>query len=81
MPSAEKLSSEALKVEGAPVSDPKVSENAQKDQEQQQNNGGEKTISPIQQVIQIINNKVRNLEKRKVSSLHQQESRLIYAFY
>lgn len=65
MPSAEKLSSEALKVEGASVSDPKVSENAQKDQEQQQNNGGEKTISPIQQVIQIINNKVRNLEKRK----------------
>lgn len=64
MPSAEKLSSEALKLESAPTNEPKSSENAQKDLEQ---NNGEKSIPPIQQVLQIINNKIRNLEKRKVS--------------
>jgi hypothetical protein len=64
MPSAEKPSSEVLKVEGAPLNEPKGMENtAQKDLEQ---NNGEKVFSPIQQVIQIINNKIRNLEKRKV---------------
>jgi ferritin-like metal-binding protein YciE len=63
MPSAEKQSSDAFKHEGGALSEPKLAENAQKDLEQ---NNGEKSFSPIQQVIQIINNKVRNLEKRKV---------------
>lgn len=62
MPSAEKLSSEALKIESAPLNEQKTSENAQKDMVDQDG----KAISPIQQVLQIIQNKVRNLEKRKV---------------
>lgn len=62
MPSAEKSNSEAIKVEVAPSNEPKTSENAQKDIE---HNNGEKNIPAIQQIIQILQNKVRNLEKRK----------------
>lgn len=65
MPSAEKLNSEAPKVEGAQLNEPKTSESAQKESEH--NNGEKNSLPPIQQVLQIIQNKVRNLEKRKVS--------------
>ena len=61
MPSA---NAEPLKVEVAPPKssdEAKTNENPQKDIE----HNGEK-IPPIQQVLQIIQNKVRNLEKRKV---------------
>lgn len=69
MPSAEKSSSEAMKVEVASLNEPKTSENAQKDNTE--HNNGEKSIPPIQQALQIIQNKVRNLEKRKVSAANK----------
>lgn len=62
MPSAEKSSTEAMKVEVTQLAVPKTSENAQKE------NNEEKNVPPVQQVLQIIQNKVRNLEKRKVCS-------------
>lgn len=64
MPSAEKVTSVATKLESAPASEPKSVENTQKENAPDQN---EKSIPAIQQVISIISNKVRNLEKRKVS--------------
>lgn len=63
MPSAEKLSAEAVKLESAPPNGQKSVENAQKENAPDQ----EKNVPAIQQVISIISNKVRNLEKRKVS--------------
>lgn len=62
MPSAEKLSAEAVKLESGPSNGQKSCENAQKENAADQ----EKNIPAIQQVISIISNKVRNLEKRKV---------------
>lgn len=62
MPSAEKLSSTATKLESGPPTDPRSVENAQRE-----NAADEKSVPAIQQVISIISNKVRNLEKRKVS--------------
>jgi uncharacterized Zn finger protein (UPF0148 family) len=67
MPSAEKVSSEAVKVECAPQNEPKSVENTLKENAPDQN---EKTVPAIQQVISIISNKVRNLEKRKVSDCY-----------
>lgn len=64
MPSAEKSSLQAAKLEGTPPVDPKSVENSQKEASSQDL---EKLQTPIQQVISIISNKVRNLEKRKVS--------------
>jgi hypothetical protein len=66
MPSAEKLTSASQKIEVAPPSEPKSSENSQKEIEK--DNGA--NASPIQQILIIIQNKVRNLEKRKVCSSH-----------
>lgn len=66
MPSAEKVTSVAIKLESAPESEPKSVENTQKENAPDQN---EKSV-PIQQVISIISKKVRNLEKRKVSFSH-----------
>lgn len=63
MPSAEKSSLQAAKLEGTPPIDPKTVENSQKEAASQDL----EKQSPIQQVISIISNKVRNLEKRKVS--------------
>lgn len=63
MPSAEKVSSTATKLESAPPSEPKSVENPQRENADQ----NEKSVPAIQQVISIISNKVRNLEKRKVS--------------
>lgn len=64
MPSAEKVSSAASKLVSAPPSELKSAENAaQKENAADQN---EKSVPAIQQVISIISNKVRNLEKRKV---------------
>lgn len=63
MPSAEKVTSAAVKAESAPPSEPKGVENTQKENADQ----SEKSVPAIQQVISIISNKVRNLEKRKVS--------------
>jgi hypothetical protein len=72
MPSAEQVTSAAIaKLEIAPQSEPKSVENTQK--EIQQPNAldqNEKSVPAIQQVITIIANKVRNLEKRKVSEEH-----------
>jgi hypothetical protein len=66
MPTAEKVTLAAAKVESAPPSEPKSVENTQKENAPDQN---EKSVPAIQQVISIISNKVRNLEKRKVSGL------------
>lgn len=64
MPCAEKLSAEALKLESVPPNGQKSCENAQKENavDQEKNN-----VPAIQNVISIISNKIRNLEKRKVS--------------
>lgn len=64
MPSAEKVTSVATKLESASASEPKSVENTQKENAPDQN---EKSVPAIQQVISIISNKIRNLEKRKVS--------------
>lgn len=63
MPSAEKVSAEAVKLESGHPNGQKKGENAQKENAAEQ----EKNVPAIQQVISIISNKVRNLEKRKVS--------------
>lgn len=68
MPSAEKLlSATAAKLESAPPNEPKVVENTQKENQNAAEQNCEKNVPAIQQVISIISNKVRNLEKRKVS--------------
>lgn len=64
MPSAEKVTSAATKLEMQSASEQKGVENTQKENALDQN---EKSVPAIQQVISIISNKVRNLEKRKVS--------------
>lgn len=79
MPSAEKVLAEAPKIESAVLDEQKTSENAQKENEI--SNNGEKSlcsISPIQQALQIIQNKVRNLEKRKVCKENSFNSLSIY---
>lgn len=48
---------------------PKVEVNQNCEQKDgEQNNGEKNTLTPIQQSLQVIQNKIRNLEKRKVSS-------------
>lgn len=70
MPSAEKvLSAAAAKLGEAPPGESKVVENVQKENQQNAADQNEKSVPAIQQVISIISNKVRNLEKRKVSRL------------
>lgn len=67
MPSAEKTTSMAApKVEV--IQDQKSFEASTKDNDQ--NNGEKNALSPIQQGLQLIQNKIRNLEKRKVSFMH-----------
>jgi hypothetical protein len=64
MPSAEKLTSAAT-IESAPLIEPKSAENAPNENAQD-----EKSVqaqNSIQQALSIVSNKVRNLEKRKVS--------------
>lgn len=63
MPSAEKLSSVATKLEIAPGNEPKSVDNTQKENVDQ----NEKPAPAINQVISCISNKIRNLEKRKAS--------------
>lgn len=68
MPSAEKVTKLETKLEVIQSLDQKASENVQK--EGDQNNGEKNNFSPlppIQQGLQVIQNKIRNLEKRKVS--------------
>lgn len=60
MPSAENATSEVEKLESPPPNEPKQVENLKGE-------NAEEKVSAIQQVISIISNKVRNLEKRKVS--------------
>lgn len=67
MPSAEKVTSVATKLESAPASEPKSVENTQKENAPDQNEKSVPAGTSIQQVISIISNKIRNLEKRKVS--------------
>lgn len=68
MPSAEKvLSAAAAKLESAPPNEPKAVENLLKENQPNAGEQNEKSVPAIQQVISIISNKVRNLEKRKVS--------------
>lgn len=73
MPSAEKLTSAtAVKPEVAPTvepCEPKTVESSQKEISQNASES-EKSVPAIQQVISIISNKIRNLEKRKVSAEH-----------
>lgn len=66
MPSAEKT------IEKAPPKAEVIQSVEQKpfdapQKESDQNNGEKNAISPIQQSLQLIQNKIRNLEKRKVS--------------
>lgn len=65
MPSAEKVTKLETKLEVIQQLDQKASENVQK--EGDQNNGEKNPLPPIQQGLQVIQNKIRNLEKRKVS--------------
>lgn len=66
MPSAEKTISMAPpKAEVIQNVEQKPFEASQK--ENDQNNGEKNAIPPIQQGLQLIQNKIRNLEKRKVS--------------
>ena len=66
MPSAEKTISMAPpKAEVIQTVEQKPFDASQK--ESDQNNGEKNAISPIQQSLQLIQNKIRNLEKRKVS--------------
>jgi hypothetical protein len=78
MPSAQQVATEAPNVEGSSVNEQKASENAQQND---LNNGvGEKNSLPhINQALQIIQNKVRNLEKRKVMWLYKSLMRSHYA--
>lgn len=64
MPSAEKLTKLETKLEVIQPMEQKASECAQK--ESDQNNGEKNPLPPIQQGLQVITNKIRNLEKRKV---------------
>lgn len=65
MPSAENVTSAAAaKHENAPPNEQKSVESTQKEQAADPN---EKSVPAIQQALSIISNKVRNLEKRKVS--------------
>jgi hypothetical protein len=61
MPSAEKSSSAAVKLEIAQQSEGKNMENASKE------NAEGSPIFVLNQIVSMISNKVRNLEKRKVS--------------
>lgn len=69
MPSAEKVTSAATKLEMQSALEQKRVENTQKENALEQNEKSVQANSAIQQVISIISNKVRNLEKRKVSFL------------
>lgn len=68
MPSAEKVTTCAAsaKLESAPPNEPKAVENPQKENQQNASD----SVPAIQQVLSILNNKVRNLEKRKVSDMN-----------
>jgi hypothetical protein len=72
MPSAEKTSGVPLKAEVIQPVDAKALE--MKDENTNNGDGikmaGNQNLSPIQQSLQLIQNKVRNLEKRKVSELN-----------
>lgn len=62
MPSAEKTSSAAVKLESIQQNEVKSMENATKE-------AAEGTpLFVVNQIVSMISNKVRNLEKRKVSS-------------
>lgn len=65
MPSAENITSDAVKVERAPQNGSKRVENSKNENIADLN---EKSVPAIQQALSIISNKVRNLEKRKVGA-------------
>lgn len=65
MPSAEKSSSAATTLESALLNEPKSVENASNENAQDEKSA--QAQNSIQNVLSIISNKVRNLEKRKVS--------------
>jgi hypothetical protein len=65
MPSAEKPTSAATTLESTPLIEPKGVENTPNENAQD-----EKTASSIPGMLSIVSNKVRNLEKRKVSNAH-----------
>lgn len=65
MPSAEKVTKLETKLEVIQPLDQKAPESVSK--EGDQNNGEKNSLPPIQQGLQVIQNKIRNLEKRKVS--------------
>lgn len=65
MPSAEKSPSAATMLENVPQNEPKSVENTSNENPDEKSG---QTLNSIQHVVSIISNKVRNLEKRKVSS-------------
>lgn len=64
MPSAEKTSSAAVKLESIQQNETKMMENVQKESSAESGT----TLFALNQIVSMISNKVRNLEKRKVSS-------------
>ena len=68
MPSAEKVSKLETKLEVIQPVEQKAPESLQKENLDNNGNGEKNSLPPIQQIVQIIQNKIRNLEKRKVSS-------------
>jgi hypothetical protein len=67
MPSAEKVTKLETKLEVIQPLDQKAPENASKESDQNNGEKGSSSLPPIQQGLQVIQNKIRNLEKRKVS--------------
>lgn len=68
MPSAEKSTTGATMLESASLIDPKSVENTLN--ENLDEKSSVQTQNSIQHVVSIISNKVRNLEKRKVCTVH-----------
>lgn len=64
MPSAEKTSSAAVKLESIQQNETKMMENVQKESSAESGT----TLFALNQIVSMISNKVRNLEKRKVST-------------
>lgn len=67
MPSADKVTKLDSKLEVIQSMDPKIEKSSEmNDQNNGQQNNSKEPVSPIQQGLQVIQNKIRNLEKRKV---------------
>lgn len=67
MPSADKVTKLESKLEVIQSIDPKVEKSSEMTEQNNGQNNSKEPVSPIQQGLQVIQNKIRNLEKRKVS--------------